>query len=212
MSHHTRTSKRHATARGSALPAVAGTLIGATLLALAVGATQARGRSDGDSHKTPKFDEQGRMLHPADQNGDHQVSRDEVAAFARQRFAELDSDDSGYLDDADLGALDGHGRHRGLHMMGGRLFQRMDMDGDGRVTTEEAVSAALTRHQKADQDGDGQISAEEHRQERREHHQKRADRLFDKADSNGDELLSREELRNAIERKQRRKHGNDSRH
>ncbi len=171
---------------------VTGIVLGAVLISLAPTTQSATSLQD------RQMDGRGHFTHPADQNADRQISRDEATDFARQRFAKLDSDDNGYLDNADLA-----GQRRQCPKKGRRLLRRMDRDQDGQVTTEEMVLGALERHQKIDGDGDGQVSAEERYQHRKMRHQQRSERFFEEADSNGDGQLSHAELRNAMERRHR---------
>ena len=125
--------------------------------------------------------------------------------FARQRFAELDRDANGYLDRTDLGKWGKRGRYRGLHQLGGQLFLRMDLNEDGVVSVEEAVAAELERQQAIDQNNDGLVSAKEYREHKRLRHLSRADRFFQHADINNDDLLSRQEMQSAVQKMRERR-------
>ena len=153
-------------------------LLGALLMALVPTA-----RPETPQSLRAESRDQGR-IHPADQNADHQVSRDEVSDFARRRFAKLDKDNNGYLNSTDWAG------HRRQCPKKRQLLQRMDRDQDGQITPQEMVALVLERHQKIDGDGDGQTSAKERRQHHQARHQQRSDNLFDAADSNGDGQLS----------------------
>jgi len=52
------------------------------------------------------------------------------------------------------------------HMMGGRMFETSDSNKDGRVSLQEATSAALQHFDMADANRDGQITREERTQMR----------------------------------------------
>lgn len=86
---------------------------------------------------------------------------------------------------AGVGVAYAHGP-RGHH----KFFERMDSDGDGRVTQEEWSATKLERFEKGDLDGDGRVTPEEMQQARQAHRAAR----FAKKDADGDGLLSPEEV------------------
>jgi EF hand domain-containing protein len=63
--------------------------------------------------------------------------------------------------------------HRGMRgmrhmaMMGGRMFDMADANKDGRVSLQEAQTAALQHFDMADTNRDGQVTPDERRQMRR---------------------------------------------
>ena len=111
----------------------------------------------------------------------------------------------------------------------GRMFDRMDQDGDGLVTRSEAEEARGRWFERLDADGDGyltieEMSAQRHRDggegkaARRERHFARLDRdgdgrigqsefaaksghWIERIDADGDGAVSREEWRSAAERR-----------
>jgi Ca2+-binding EF-hand superfamily protein len=85
----------------------------------------------------------------------------------------------------------GHGRHHGS-------IEKMDTDGDGVITREEAQAARKAHMMKADANGDGAVTLEElkayrdkMREERREN---RAERRFKRMDANGDGKITADEI------------------
>jgi hypothetical protein len=131
----------------------------------------------------------------ADVNGDGQITAQEIAATARARFAEADSNRDGKLTGDEIPRR--HGRHGGRRHGPGPDENgppppaagpgepagpavatvpprppRMDSDGDGAVTLREYYDGLRQRLGRADANGDGTISADElaaahrHRHER----------------------------------------------
>ncbi len=110
---------------------------------------------------------------------------------------------------------------------GGKHFDRMDKNGDGKITAEEMSEAHAGLIAKADSDGDGAVTKEEmkafHKARREEWKAKHnpdkngdgvvdrteftdaAGENFDKMDKNGDGVLSEDERRGG--RGHRRRHG-----
>lgn len=96
--------------------------------------------------------------------GERPIARAEVIAFIRTQFATMDANRDGYVSPAefqaflareDLNVPDGIGH------IGRRWFEKSDVDGDGRVSIEEALSRPLQMFDIADLDGDGVASVEE---------------------------------------------------
>ena len=114
-----------------------------------------------------------------------------------QRFERLDADHDGSISRAefndrpalrggDRGERRGHrfarrgGRGGGMMAgFGGRAFERMDSDRDGRVALAEAERAALERFDRVDSDRDGTISAEERQAAREAFRERRQERQED---------------------------------
>ena len=100
-----------------------------------------------------------------DSNNDGAISRSEWDAASTRRTERMAS----RRDRKSEGGPDARRMHGGVHrmaMLGGRMFGMADADKDGRVSLQEAQSAALRHFDMADTNRDGQISPDERRQMR----------------------------------------------
>jgi Ca2+-binding EF-hand superfamily protein len=98
-----------------------------------------------------------RFLRAADTNKDGVVTRDEVAAQADQRFARLDWNKDGTVDQADRDAL----RKESVDYAVKRMAHRMGAGPDGKVTREQFLAKAGERFARLDVDNDGKVTRKE---------------------------------------------------
>lgn len=125
---------------------------------------------------------------PSVARGDGVQTRAEVAQRVNGLFKRLDANRDGFVTrdevDAAHAAMSGQSRNetgerrgnrgmRGGMGLGGRLFEMADVNGDNRVSLQEASTAAASHFDMADLDKDGRITREE-RQQLREHHMDRS--------------------------------------
>jgi hypothetical protein len=85
-----------------------------------------------------------------DPNGDGVTTKDEILAAGAARFAGLDADKDGKLNEAERSGAPG-----------GRMMARADVNGDGAVTREELAAAAAARFERVDANKDGKVDAAE---------------------------------------------------
>ena len=135
----------------------------ATMIALALAATATVTLAE-------PGDRGGKMLErlkAADTNADGLISRAEAAALPRiaERFDEIDANRDGQVSFEELRASrkHGHGHGRGGHL------KRMDTDGDGKLSRNEALAAAAARFDAADANKDGFVTPEEMKAARHAH-------------------------------------------
>lgn len=121
--------------RSTALAALVLCLCGAAAAQTPLGDWFARRDANGDGYLTRAEWQAARevRLQQIDTNGDGAISREEFLAYEARR-AEARAD---------------------------RLFRRLDLDGDGVISTAEREAALARRFQRVDSDGDGRISREE---------------------------------------------------
>lgn len=103
------------------------------------------------------FDRDRMSFEQMDSNGDGRVTREELRAAREQMFAKRDRNRDGYLDKADL-------PKRAARRMGDRgaeLRERIDSNGDGRISKEEFVNGDTLLFDMADKNSDGELDAEE---------------------------------------------------
>jgi Ca2+-binding EF-hand superfamily protein len=97
------------------------------------------------------------FLRQADTNKDGVVTKEEVAAYADQRFARLDWNKDGTVDQADREAL----RKETVDYAVKRMAHRMGAGPDGKVTREQFQAKAAERFARLDVDNDGKITRKE---------------------------------------------------
>lgn len=89
-------------------------------------------------------------------------------------------------------ANDNHGQMRAHGPAA--FFEKMDADGDGKVTAEEMTAARAAEFTAADTNGDGFLSKDEILAKAREHAQARmemrADKMIERGDADGDGKIS----------------------
>ena len=96
--------------------------------------------------------------------GERPITRTEVIAFVKKQFAEMDTDHNGSISPAEFEAYrtrQGGKSQAGLGHIGGHWFEKVDTDGNGRVTLEEAEARPLQLFDLADINHDGTASVEE---------------------------------------------------
>ena len=97
----------------------------------------------------------GRMIEMFDQNKDGSVTQDEVNASVAERFAAADADKDGRVTLEEFKAY----RLTEMQPMKVRAFQRLDRDGDGKVTRAEFDHISDRMFARLDRDGDGELKA-----------------------------------------------------
>jgi Ca2+-binding EF-hand superfamily protein len=97
------------------------------------------------------------FLEKMDGDGDGRVTRDEFIAGRAELFAKRDRNSDGYLDRADLGK-------RAARRMGNRKSDardRLDTNGDGKISKDEFVSGDTPMFGMADKNDDGVLDSKE---------------------------------------------------
>lgn len=98
-----------------------------------------------------------RMFAQADTNGDGQITRDEMLASAKERFDKADTNHDGVVEGTELNAMPSRGPGRG----GAGRMQRLDANGDGRISADEHNQAVLARFTAMDSNNDGVVTQAE---------------------------------------------------
>jgi len=105
----------------------------------------------------------GRMLERFDSDGDGSVSRDEMRAHRAERFSGFDGDGDGSVTrDEIVGAMQARMAER-FGRMADRMIALQDADGDGTIASHQfgRIDRMEMMFQRLDHDGDGKISADE---------------------------------------------------
>ncbi|MFL6854558.1 MAG: EF-hand domain-containing protein, partial [Sphingomicrobium sp.] len=105
-----------------------------------------------------RVDRRAHAFERLDTNRDGAISRAEWDAHSAQRQQRMAAR-------GDRGPR-GAGFGRGMHGFGGRMFEMADANRDGRVSLQEAQTAALQHFDMVDANRDGQITREERMQMR----------------------------------------------
>lgn len=136
-------------------------LLGAASIAVAAGAVIATAHeTDGRRGGGPAT----MLLEHFDRDGDGTVTRAEVEQEQAARFAEADTDGDGQISLDEMVAAQEAQRLARQTARAERMLERLDEDGNGMLSPEEAA-AAHQRHARLfdviDADDDGEITAEE---------------------------------------------------
>ncbi|MDJ0992120.1 MAG: EF-hand domain-containing protein [Dinoroseobacter sp.] len=116
------------------------------------------------------------MFNRLDTDGDGQFTREDLEGQAEIRFQDNDTNGDGFLSAGEIKTATEKRLSERAERMSARMLERLDRDEDGQLSLEEATA-------------DG----------------KRGDRMFERADANGDGVITRAEFMSA-ERPQGRFH------
>lgn len=164
-------------------PLIASALLGVSILGLSAAHAQEE-RSPREGHRGhPPHARMAEM----DVNGDGVISLDEIQSRETEQFANVDANNDGQVDAAEMVAFQEARRAEQMRERESRRVARMiehlDADGDGSLSVEEFTSRPREMFARLDTDGDGQISAEEReamREARRERFAERGHRRGDR--------------------------------
>lgn len=110
------------------------------------------------SHAQIDEDAAAEALENADGDGDGMVSQDEFRTSRMENFARLDRNEDGFVDAEDAGrGLAGRRISRVLP----QLMERLDTDGDARLSPAEFIDAPMQRFAAMDLNGDGLLEPDE---------------------------------------------------
>jgi hypothetical protein len=99
-----------------------------------------------------------------DTNGDGRVSRDEHASFAKSKFAKMDANGDNSVTTAEMeSAWQKHAGKRtdGKQLSAADKLNKLDKNGDGRLSAEEHTSGTADMFQQMDANSDGSLSESE---------------------------------------------------
>ena len=77
---------------------------------------------------------------------------------------------------------------------GAKIFERLDINGDGAISASESESFRAERVARMDANGDGRVTIEEMREAGRKRRADRTAKRFEKMDANGDGVVQRAEF------------------
>lgn len=134
-------------------------LLGASSLALA---------APGGARDADRAEMREEMFNRLDADGDGQFTAEDLENQAALRFEENDTNGDGFLSSDEMKAAAEQRLSERAERMSTRMMDRLDEDGDGRLSLEEASAGG-----------------------------KRSGRMFERADANGDGVITRAEFMNA---------------
>jgi len=115
---------------------------------------------DGKISESEAPDRMKQRLDTIDTDGDRAVSREELQA-AFEKASQNGGKGLGNKGNGNKGNKAGGKGNRGAQIDPAALFQRVDTNGDGAITPEEAPDRMKKRFDQVDADGNGSISVEE---------------------------------------------------
>lgn len=135
--------------------------IATTVFVLCLGAA-AHAQDSKPQDSKPMHRHQGHqgMMEAADADKDGTVTRDEFLAWRAKQFAHMDRNGDGVIDDADRKAAEDQ-REAMREQRGKGMLEKLDANGDGKITKDEFVNAPAPMFDKADTDGNGVLDAKE---------------------------------------------------
>ena len=139
--------------------------VAALSLIAAAGGAVAFGKKDGHHGMRGGHGGPLQNFEEIDTNADGKVTKDEMEAHFKARFAKADTDGDGKLSAKEMQAAAQARQAERMAKRTARMIERMDTDGDGMLSMAEMPG----------QDG-------------------RADKMFDRVDANGDGAITKDEM------------------
>lgn len=134
-------------------------------IAVAAPALAHEGKRGGGGMDQRGGDRGAMLFERFDSDGDGRVTRDEVAAARTARQAALDADGDGFVSRDEMTAHAQAEASARAASRAGRMFDRLDADGDGRLGAAEVMTGqmgnGMQMFDRLDADGDGVITRDE---------------------------------------------------
>lgn len=140
-------------------------VLGALVAAMAIGTTAVAVQAGSRGHHGKSFDRAEHLFERYDTNQDGKITKDEITAARKASITKYDTDKNGQLSlDEFQGLFNEIMRHRMV-----RMFQKLDRDGDAKVSEAEIARRVDRMMAHLDRNDDGEIERSELKRKHKGH-------------------------------------------
>lgn len=140
-------------------------VLGALVAAMAIGTTAVAVQAGSRGHHGKSFDRAEHLFERYDTNQDGKITKDEIASARKASITKYDADKNGQLSlDEFQGLFNEIMRHRMV-----RMFQKLDRDGDAKVSEAEIARRVDRMMAHLDRNDDGEIERGELKRKHKGH-------------------------------------------
>ena len=140
-------------------------VLGALVAAMALGTTAVAVQAGSRGHHGKSFDRAEHLFERYDTNQDGKITKDEITAARKASITKYDADKNGQLSlDEFQGLFNEIMRHRMV-----RMFQKLDRDGDAKVSEAEIARRVDRMMAHLDRNDDGEIERGELKRKHKGH-------------------------------------------
>ena len=140
-------------------------VLGALVAAMAIGTTAVAVQAGSRGHHGKSFDRAEHLFERYDTNQDGKITKDEIASARKASITKYDADKNGQLSlDEFQGLFNEIMRHRMV-----RMFQKLDRDGDAKVSEAEIARRVDRMMAHLDRNDDGEIERSELKRKHKGH-------------------------------------------